>query len=158
MGFAFANWLGPVNGGLVNRILATKTGESDSWRNYDSGGDCTYRPSILRIGCALTCFGDFLCSRRNLEDLLLVFLPTGAWLHCAIDERGVGFDSGIPDLAAVAGFRFVGRWNIGWYELVIDWHGLRCPRNGQESHRSCREKKIEVAKGKLTEKFAKSDR
>ncbi len=82
----------------------------------------------------------------------------GTWLDCAIDEWGVGFDSGIPDLAAVAGFRFVGRWNIGWCELVIDWHGLSCPRDDLEAHRSCREKKIEVAKGKLTEKFAESDR
>jgi hypothetical protein len=129
-----------VDGGLAGRILATKTSESDSWRNRDRGGNCSDGPSILWIGCARACLGVFLCRRRCLEDLLLVFLPTGAWLDCVIDEWVVGFHSGNTYLAAMAGFRFVGSWNISWRQLVIDWHGLRCPRDDLETLRSCREK------------------
>jgi len=103
-------------------------------------GDCSYGPSILRIGCALTCPGDFLCRRRSLEDCLIVFLSTGAWLDCAIDEWGVGFHSGNNDLAAMAGFRFVGRGNIGWCQLIINWHGLCGTGDHLETHSACREK------------------
>ena len=117
-----------------------------------------WSPSILRIGCALACFGDFLWRRRNLENCLLVFLSTGAWLDCAIYEWGVGFDSRNPDLAAMAGFRFVGRGNIGWCQLIVDWHCLCCAGGHLERTVHAVKNKIEVASEKFAEKFAESDR
>jgi hypothetical protein len=156
--FAFDHRPDPVAGGLAGRIMATETGESDSWRNRGCGGIAVMAHPFYGLAALSLVLAIFFVVEGVWKIVSsFSYRPVPGWIALLM-SGALDFILGIMIWRQwpVSGLWAVGilvgvnllSTGMAFVALAITWkRTVHAVKN-----------KIEVAKDKLGEKFAESDR